>query len=93
MRRIERTRSFKRDYRRVKATPRYRNIDVLLRGILELLTTDQPLPPQNRDHRLTGNWMGFRECHVRPDLLLIYEKPGPDVLLLVRLASHGELAF
>ena len=75
MRTIERTRHFKRDYRRVKATPRYKDIDGLLRGILELLANDRPLPASNRDHALTGNWVGLRECHVRPDLLLVYDKP------------------
>jgi mRNA interferase YafQ len=91
MRRIDRTRNFKRDYRRIKATPRYRNIDTLLAGIVGLLANDQPLPAANRDHVLTGNWIGLRECHVRPDLLLVYDKPGPDVLILTRLGSHSEL--
>lgn len=91
MRRIDRTRHFKRDYRRVKATPRYRNIDTLLVDIVELLANDRPLPASNRDHALTGNWIGLRECHVRPDLLLVYDKPSPDVLILTRLGSHSEL--
>lgn len=48
------------------------------------------MPGRNRDHGLSGNWTGFRECHVKPDLLLIYEKPE-GVLRLVRLGSHSEL--
>jgi mRNA interferase YafQ len=91
MRRIDRTRHFKRDYRRIKATPRYRDIDALLTEIIGLLANDRTLPAANRDHALTGNWIGFRECHVRPDLLLIYDKPGPDVLVLNRLGSHSDL--
>jgi mRNA interferase YafQ len=91
MRTIEWTRHFKRDYRRVKATPRYKDIDTLLTGILDLLVNDQPLLASDRDHALTGNWVGLRECHVRPDLLLVYDKPRPDVLILNRLGSHSEL--
>ena len=91
MRTIERSNAFKRDYRRIKASPRHRNLDEWLTTILELLAEDEPLPPANRDHGLTGNWIGYRECHVRPDLLLIYDKPAPGVLRLVRLGSHSEL--
>ena len=49
-----------------------------------------PLPERNRDHALSGNWSGYRECHVRPDLLLIYEM-AEGVLRLIRLGSHSEL--
>jgi mRNA interferase YafQ len=91
MRTIERTTAFKRDYRRAKANPRQRNIDPVLSAIVERLASDEPLPPSSRDHALTGNWAGFRECHLRPDLLLIYAKPEADVLRLVRLGSHSDL--
>jgi mRNA interferase YafQ len=91
MRTIERSTAFKRDYRRTKATARYRDLDSRLTALLELLIEDRPLPPANRDHALSGSWAGYRECHVRPDLLLIYGKPTPDVLRLVRLGSHSEL--
>jgi mRNA interferase YafQ len=56
-----------------------------------MLASDRPLPPNNRDHSLTGDWSGYRECHVRPDLLLIYDKPDDDQLRLVRLGSHSDL--
>jgi mRNA interferase YafQ len=91
MRRIDRTGNFRRDYKRVKSTPRYRDIDALLSDIIKLLATDQPLPAKNRDHGLTSNWIGFRDCHVRPDLVLIYEKQGHDVLVLTRLGSPSDL--
>ena len=42
---------------------------------------------------LSGEWSGFRDCHVKPDLVLIYEKPGTDTLRLVRLGSHSELGW
>jgi mRNA interferase YafQ len=91
MRRIERSTAFKRDYRRVKTIPRYRNLEHRLVGVLELLANDRPLPLHDRDHQLEGNWSGYRDCHLWPDLLLIYAKPLPDVLRLVRLGSRSEL--
>jgi mRNA interferase YafQ len=56
-----------------------------------VLASDQPLEPGYRDHELTGDWRGYRECHVRPDLLLIYKKTDVDILRLARLGSHSEL--
>lgn len=55
-----------------------------------MLAADKPLPAKNRDHGLGGNWSGYRECHLKPDVLLIYRKPE-GVLQLVRLGSHSEL--
>jgi mRNA interferase YafQ len=91
MRRIERASGFKRDYRRVKAISRYRDLDERLVAVLELLVNDRPLSARNRGHGLSGNWSGYRDCHIWPDLLLIYAKPAPDVLRLVRLGAHSEL--
>jgi mRNA interferase YafQ len=91
MRRIERATAFKPDYRRAKSISRYRDLDRRLAAVLELLVTDRPLPPHNRDHALSGNWSGYRDCHLWPDLLLIYAKPSRNVLRLVRLGSHSEL--
>jgi mRNA interferase YafQ len=92
MRTIERSTAFKRDYKRVKATPRYRKtLDMLLSNIITLLLEDKALPDNNYDHSLGSNWSGFRECHVKPDLLLIYKKPDPSILKLARLGSHSEL--
>ncbi len=58
--------------------------------ILHCLVNDLPLEKQFKDHALTGNWKGFRDCHVQPDLVLIYCKNG-DYLQLVRLGTHSEL--
>lgn len=92
MRTIERSSAFKRDYKRVKATPRHSNdLDSLLFAILESLLIDQALPESNRDHALSGDWAGYRECHIKPDLLLIYCKPDVDTLRLARLGSHSAL--
>lgn len=92
MRTIERATIFKRDYKRVKASPRHsKDLDHLLSAILEHLLGDQALPPRHRDHELSGSWKGYRECHIKPDLLLIYRKPNADTLRLARLGSHSEL--
>jgi len=80
-----------RDYRRVKSISRYRGLERRLATVLELLANDLPLSPQHRDHALSGNCSGCRDCHPWPDLLLIYAKPTPDVLRLVRMGSHSGL--
>ncbi len=92
MRKIERSTAFKRDYKRVKATPKYnKRLDFLLSDILTILLDDQILPVSNRDHSLNGDWESYRECHLKPDLLLIYRKSDPSTLRLARLGSHSEL--
>lgn len=91
MRTIETTTAFRRDYKRVAATPRHRDIAIVLPPLLDLLVADEPLPVKHRDHALTGNWTDHRECHVKPDLLLIYRRPDDEALQLVRLGSHSEL--
>lgn len=68
-------------------------LDTDLRAILEALAADQPLAKQYSDHPLKGDWKDHRDCHVRPDLVLIYRKPDNDSLELVRLGSHSELGF
>lgn len=90
MRTIERSSAFKRDYKRIKATPRHRNVESLLAEIMALLVSDHPLPGKIHDHPLSGDWAGYRECHLKPDLLLIYRKTD-DLLRLARIGSHGEL--
>lgn len=93
MRKIERTKSFKRDFQRAVASPKHRDLDQLLPAILTLLAADTPLPAKYVDHPLRGEWKDFRDCHVKPDLVLIYRKVGTDRLQLVRFGSHGELGF
>jgi mRNA interferase YafQ len=70
-----------------------KRLDALLLEAIELLASDQQLPQRYFDHALSGEWSGFRDCHIRPDLVLIYEKPHTDTLRLVRLGSHSELGF
>ena len=88
MRTIERSSAFRRDFKRAKAAPRHKKeVDSLVLAVV----SDQVLPVNNRDHGLSGDWVGYRECHIKPDLLLIYCKPGVGTLRLARLGSHSEL--
>ena len=91
MRKIESPGSFKRDYKREAKGQHKAILDRALVPVIQLLVDDQVLAPRYRDHDLTGDWAGFRECHIRPDLLLIYRKLGDDILILARLGSHSEL--
>jgi len=91
MRRIKESSQFRRDYRRVRATPRHSDIEVLLAEIVERLASDLPLSAKHHDHLLGGNWKSHRECHLKPDLLLIYKLPDDETLRLVRMGSHSEL--
>lgn len=90
-RRIEPTTAFRRDFKRESRGAYRGKIEGLLRPVLVSLAGDKPLSPANRDHPLSGDWDDCRECHVRPDLLLVYRKPDAEVLQLVRLGSHAEL--
>ena len=91
MRTIKWTTAFRRDYKRLKATPRHRDIETLLPDIIELLADNRLLPEKHRDHALVGNWRNHRECHLKPDLLLIYKLPDTTTLRLVRMGSHSDL--
>ena len=62
--------------------------------IVEQLANEIPLPAQNRDHLLTGNYTGCRECHIEPDWLLVYEiKKDELLLILTRTGTHSDLDF
>jgi mRNA interferase YafQ len=91
MRKIERTTAFRRDFKREKRGAHRPELDSILSEVVFLLAEDRSLPAKNRDHPLTGSWRDHRECHLKPDLLLIYRKPNEDVLQLVRMGSHSEL--
>jgi mRNA interferase YafQ len=91
MRRIEHTTAFRRDFKRERGGRHGRRLDALLARVVALLVEDRPLPPALRDHALSGEWREFRDCHLKPDLVLIYRKQGEDVVQLVRLGSHTEL--
>lgn len=78
---------FKKDYK--KCMKRRLNME-LLKEVVAILSIPKPLPPKNRDHPLTGNYKGRKECHITPDWLLIYEIDGND-LYLDRTGTHSDL--
>ncbi len=91
MRMIERSSAFKRDFKRESKGKYRKTMSNDLEYILTQLVSDSPLKVHYRDHDLSGNWAGCRECHLKPDLLLIYQKPDDKILRLARLGSHSEL--
>lgn len=93
MRTIEPTGQFRRDFKREKKGQHRATLNVDLAGVLDPLAADLPLESRHRDHALTGNWKDHRDCHIKPDLVLIYQKPDADTLRLVRLGSHSELSL
>jgi mRNA interferase YafQ len=93
MRKIERTGQFKRDYKREAKSLHRETLDADMALVLVALTDDQVLEPRHRDHALTGDWKDCRDCHIKPDLVLIYQKPGVEILRLIRLGLHSELGL
>lgn len=93
MRTIKQTASFKRDLKR-ESRGQYRAIlKAEFVEIIEALAKDQPLAERYRDHALNGNWKDHRDCHIKPDLVLLYRKPNDEELQLVRIGSHSELGL
>ncbi len=89
---LEETTQFKRDKKRIKRSGRYDWEK--MRAVVKELMNDRPLDPKHRDHELSGEYAGVRECHVEADWLLIYDKEGSlkaGSLKLIRTGSHCEL--
>lgn len=83
----EYTGQFKRDLKRVQK--RQLKIE-LLKDVIKKLCNEETLPDKNRDHELSGEWKGCRECHIQPDWLLIYEV-GNGIIVFERTGSHSDL--
>jgi len=93
MQAIKYTTRFRRDYKREKLGRHRKKLDTLLMEVVNLLAADTPLPRRTFDHPLSGEWNDHRDCHIRPDLVLIYRKPDDGSLELVRLGSYSELGL
>ena len=93
MRMIEWTGQFKRDYKREAKGKHRTTLDVELFPVITSLANDQELHSRHRDHGLVGNWKDHRDCHIKPDLILIYRMLEAATLQLVRLGSHSELGI
>jgi mRNA interferase YafQ len=93
MRTIKQSSRFKRDFKREARGPHRRFLQENWAKILKMLAEDEALPPPYYDHALSGDWADFRDCHIRPDLVLIYSKPADGTLQLARMGSHAELGL
>lgn len=93
MRTIKYTTQFKKDYKRETKGPHRTTLAGEFIAIINDLANDVPLAPRQRDHALTGDWKDHRDCHIKPDLVLIYRMPDEKTLQLVRLGSHAELGW
>jgi mRNA interferase YafQ len=84
---IFRTASFKKQYKKLSSTDKE-----LLKEIIILLSQNEKLDEKYKDHKLTGSFKDLRECHVKPDLLLIYKR-NDDILelALVQIGNHNSL--
>lgn len=80
---------FRRDYKRIQK----RGYDLgLLEKVVNMLAAGEKLPPRYRDHTLSGDYLGCRECHITPDWLLVYEISDDEVILyLTRTGTHSDL--
>ena len=94
MRIIKRTsrfkKDYKKDYKKASKNQHSKDLDIELHAIVNLLIGDAHLPEKYRDHPLLGDWKDHRDCHIRPDLVLIYRKPDDTTLELTRLGTHSD---
>ncbi len=84
---LAQTKQFKKDVKRMRK--RGKDLEKI-KAVIDLLVAGEPLPPKNCDHKLGGDWIGRRDCHVEPDWILIY-KLTEDELLLERTGTHADL--
>jgi len=86
---IFQTRQFKKDFKRIKK--RGKDLSKLKEVVSAIaIANSETLEERHRDHALSGNWTGSRDCHVEPDWILIYRVDG-DYLFLERTGSHSDL--
>lgn len=86
MRTIRRTSQFKRDVKRMQR--RGKSFDEF-KLVIERIALGEPPDPKHKDHDLTGQYQGTRECHIQPDWLVIYELSGDEVVL-IRTGTHSD---
>ena len=86
---IKHTKTFKKNLKKHKND--LATLD-LIESIIDKLANDRILESKHKDHKLQGEYEGFRECHVKPDLLLIYRKDSINLILIcIDIGSHGDL--
>jgi mRNA interferase YafQ len=87
MKAIFQTSQFKMDFKRIKKRGRDLN---KLKEVVSAIANSEALEERHRDHALSGNWAGSRDCHIEPDWILIYRVDG-EFLFLERTGSHSDL--
>lgn len=87
MLRVKESQQFRRDIK--NCLKRHKDMG-RFQEILDTLRKPEDLPPRNRDHTLIGDYIGYRECHIEPDWLLIY-RYDEDGLFLYRMGTHSDL--
>lgn len=87
---IKSTKSFRKSIKRVVRSGKYKGIEEEVGGVLDTIAKGRNLPRKYEDHALTGEYKTYRECHLRPNLLLIY-KIKDGVVYNVNIGSHPEL--
>ena len=93
MRTIRQTTAFMRDLKRESKGQHRAYLSENFVAAVQTLANDEPPADKFHDHALSNNWQGYRDCHIRPDLVLIYRKPDNETLQLVRLGSHSVLGL
>jgi len=88
---VELTGQFRRDWKQLKRGRYAQALDQDFSTLLSLLRSDAILPDRYHDHQLGSEWKDCRDCHLKPDLVLIYLKPDDDTVRLIRLGSHSQL--
>jgi mRNA interferase YafQ len=90
---IRYTNRLKRDYKREKTGLHGKKLHAMLEQFISALRENKPLPQRYFDHSLSGEWSDYRDCHLKPDLVLIYRKLDDGALELVRMGPHSELGL
>jgi mRNA interferase YafQ len=91
MREIKQTAAFKRDLKRESKGQHRAFLAQNFVAVVQALANNELLAEKYRDHALTRDWKDYRDCHIRPDLILIYCTPDSSTLQLVRPGLHSEL--
>jgi len=81
---------YKKDLKRIVS--KTRPIEALDKVVFLLSNSDKSLPPEYKDHALKGQYIGCRECHIKPDWLLVYKKDKDNlILILITTGSHSDI--
>ena len=90
---VDNSKRFQKDWSRLSESGRY-DMNLLKEAMLLLVAGDEPLPIEYKDHPLSGDWEGHRECHIGGDFLLVYEiqiRGREEKVVFVRAGTHSEI--